>query len=456
MVEKINRLIRAYFLTVIYSITLAVYPISTARSNGISLISDAETQNYIAEIVKPLFKAANINFDKNKIFIVNDNSLNAFVSDGNYLFVNTGTIINSDDTNELAGILAHETGHILGGHIVRQKLKMENMHYVMLGSLIAAGVAAASTGRGDAAMAVILGSHSSALNSMLNYQIQEERSADESAIKLLSKTKQSTNGLRRFMNKIRKRNALSGIEENIYFRTHPMTSERLNHFIEASKTNNYSSKSILDTKHSLVKAKLSAFLNNKDKVWREYPKSEISPSSQYAHSILYFLEGDLSKSFNILDGLIEQQPTNPYFRELKGQFLFESGRFKESILAYKKALEILPKNPLIQISLSQAIIESSSKNKELQEAINLLQQSLINFKTPMGWQLLSQAYNKIGNHNASLYAAAEFNYAIGNLQGALKHLENAKKSINNQSLYLKISDLEERIKIDMKERTSIK
>ena len=109
MVEKINRLIRAYFLTVIYSITLAVYPISTARSNGISLISDAETQNYIAEIVKPLFKAANINFDKNKIFIVNDNSLNAFVSDGNYLFVNTGTIINSDDTNELAGILAHET-----------------------------------------------------------------------------------------------------------------------------------------------------------------------------------------------------------------------------------------------------------------------------------------------------------------------------------------------------------
>ena len=234
MVEKAYRLV--FLLFWILGMTFSVVP--SVHSAELSLISDAETQNYLAKIIKPLFKAAGLPFDENKIMIVNDNSLNAFVSDGNYMFVNTGTILEADNTNELAGVLAHETGHILGGHIVRQKLKIEKMQYALMGSMLAAGAAAVGSGRGDAAMAVILGSQTSALHSMLNYKIEEERSADESAVKLLAATKQSTNGLKRFMSKIKRRNALSGIEENEYFRTHPMTSERISHFAAVAKTIN--------------------------------------------------------------------------------------------------------------------------------------------------------------------------------------------------------------------------
>ena len=174
MVEKAYWLIQQIYLICFLGLCAAFLP-KAAHSQEISLISDTETENYLAQVIKPLFKAAGVNFNSNNIFIVNDTSLNAFVSDGNYMFVNTGTLLNIDDTNELAGILAHETGHILGGHIVRQKLKMEKMQYAMLGSMLAAGAAAVSTGRGDAAMAVILGSQSSALNSMLNYQVRTQR-----------------------------------------------------------------------------------------------------------------------------------------------------------------------------------------------------------------------------------------------------------------------------------------
>ena len=125
MVEKTNRLIKL-FCSIALCVSVFVYS-QTAQAQALSLISDIETENYLAKVVQPLFKAADVNFNPNNIYIVNDNSLNAFVSDGNYLFVNTGTLLNIDDTNELAGILAHETGHILGGHIVRQKLKMENI-----------------------------------------------------------------------------------------------------------------------------------------------------------------------------------------------------------------------------------------------------------------------------------------------------------------------------------------
>ena len=447
MVEKIVWLIK----TIIFILLLAGLQIKSASAEGLTLISDAETQNYLAKIVKPLFNAAGVRFDAKNIFIVDDNSLNAFVSDGNYLFVHTGTIIQAENTNELAGILAHETGHILGGHIVRLKLKMEKMQYIMLGSVLAAGAAAVSTGRGDAAIAVILGSQSSALNSVMHYQVQEERSADESALNLLNKTHQSATGLLNFMKKIKKQNALSGVEEVSYFRTHPLTNERISHFEEASKKNHYSAKSPYDDEFLLVKAKLSAFLNDKNKVNRMYPVSNKTEAARYARSIIASKDGNITQALSLINGLIAEKPNNPYFHELKGQFLFESGRVKESIASYRKALEILPNNYLLQISLAHSLLESGDNKQYLQEAAELLQKSLISVKSPFAWQLLAQAYNKKGQKAATHYATAEFNYAIGNNSAALKQIERAEKIGVSGSLKLKINDLKQKIKDDEEE-----
>lgn len=445
MVEQVIRIIKSIVFILLLFVGLYIKP---ANAEGLTLISDAETQNYLAQVVKPLFNAAGVRFSPNNIYIVNDNSLNAFVSDGNYLFVHTGTIIQAENTNELAGILAHETGHILGGHIVRLKLKMEKMQYVMLGSVLAAGAAAISTGRGDAAMAVILGSQSSALNSMLHYQVQEERSADESAVKLLDKTKQSTQGLLSFMKKIKKQNALSGIEENSYFRTHPLTSERISHFEDVSKSNHYSAKTPYDNEFLLVKAKLTAFLSDKNKVMRLYPPSNNSAPSRYARSIVAFKQGKIPQALSLIDGLIAEQPNNPYFYELKGQFLFESGKVKDSVNAYQKALDLLPNNYLLQISLAHALLESGESSQNVQKATALLQKSLISNESSFAWQLLAQAYDRGGKKAAAYYATAEFNYMMGNPETALKQLEFAGKNSPDKSLQLKISDLKQKIKDD--------
>lgn len=445
MVEQVIRIIKSIVFILLLFVGLYIKP---ANAEGLTLISDAETQNYLAQVVKPLFNAAGVRFSPNNIYIVNDNSLNAFVSDGNYLFVHTGTIIQAENTNELSGILAHETGHILGGHIVRLKLKMEKMQYVMLGSVLAAGAAAISTGRGDAAMAVILGSQSSALNSMLHYQVQEERSADESAVKLLDKTKQSTQGLLSFMKKIKKQNALSGIEENSYFRTHPLTSERISHFEDVSKSNHYSAKTPYDNEFLLVKAKLTAFLSDKNKVMRLYPPSNNSAPSRYARSIVAFKQGKIPQALSLIDGLIAEQPNNPYFYELKGQFLFESGKVKDSVNAYQKALDLLPNNYLLQISLAHALLESGESSQNVQKATALLQKSLISNESSFAWQLLAQAYDRGGKKAAAYYATAEFNYMMGNPETALKQLEFAGKNSPDKSLQLKISDLKQKIKDD--------
>ncbi|MEE6207521.1 MAG: M48 family metalloprotease [Alphaproteobacteria bacterium] len=448
MVAKINRLIgRIIFCLFLCTAGL----IKPAVAGNMVLISDAETQNYLSAIIKPLFRAAGLPFNANNIFIVNDNSLNAFVSEGNYVFVNTGTLLEADNTNELTGILAHETGHITGGHIVRQKLKMEDMQYVMLGSLIAAGATAVSTGRGDAAMAILLGSQSSALNSMLHYQVQEERSADESAVKLLNKTHQSTDGLKKFMRKIKRKYALSGVEENSYFRTHPLTSERISHFEEASKSNHYPAASSLDNDLKLIQAKLSGFLLEKNKAERRYPRKNKSTEAKYAQSILSFRSGDMPHALALINELIEEQPQNPYFHELKGQFLFETGKIKDSITSYEQALKLLPNNYLLQISMAHSMLESKDKSTT-QNAVNLLNKSLITHKTSFAWQLLARGYNTLGDKASSMYAAAEYSYAIGNLKAAESQLQAAAKISKNKSLNLKIADLKERVKADLKKQ----
>lgn len=448
MVEKAVRLIFALLAMPVLLLSAGI----AQADDGLTVISDAETQNYLAKITKPLFEAAGVRFDAGSIFVIDDNSLNAFVSDGNYLFVHSGTIIQAGNTNELEGIIAHETGHILGGHIVRLKLKLENMQYIMLGSALAAGAAAVSTGRGDAAMAVLLGSQTSALNSMLHYQVQEERSADESAVKLLSKTHRSTNGLLNFMNKIKKQNALAGVEESPYFRTHPLTSERIAHFKEACKNNRYPESSTLDGEFALVKAKLSAFLLDEAKVRRMYPSSDRSDAAEYARSILAFRHGRTDEASAIINSLIKKQPRNPYFYEMKGQILFEGGRVKESISAYSEALKLLPGNNLLQINLAHALLESGGGKNNSAEAVNLLQKSLVKSDSPFAWLLLSQAYEREGKAAEARYAAAEFNYSIGNTETAKRLAEYANKNSADKALKLKASDLLQKIKEDERER----
>lgn len=288
--EKINRITGFFRKTVtglICSVLLQSAFLSDASAASISLISDEETEQFLARQLRPVFKAADIPFNRNNIYIVNDDSLNAFVGDGNNMFVHTGTLMKANDENEIAGVLAHETGHIMGGHILRQKIKLQNMQQISLASMLAAGAAAAATGRADAAIAIMMGTQSSMLNAMLAYQVEEERSADESAVKLLQKTEQSPAGMRNFMKKIDRQNRLNGIAENPYFRTHPVTAERISFLNNAVRQSPFPAPTHPGNEFLRIKAKLSAFMEEPRKVLQKYPPSDKSTPARYAQAIVF-------------------------------------------------------------------------------------------------------------------------------------------------------------------------
>ena len=224
--EKAHKRINKYIMSILAAaICFAAMPVW-----ALSLISDEETEVFLHQTLKPIFQASGTTFNPRNIYIVNDKSLNAFVADGNNMFVTVGTLMNADSQNEISGVLAHETGHIEGGHLLRHKIQAREVQRVSLASMLLGGAAGIAAGRPDISIAAILGSQGSAMSNMLSYQVSEERSADEAAIKLLRRINQSPAGMLSFMKKIQKNNTLQGIEETSYYRTHPVTSERIAFF----------------------------------------------------------------------------------------------------------------------------------------------------------------------------------------------------------------------------------
>jgi peptidase family M48 len=419
--------------------------LSDASAASISLISDEETEQFLARQLRPVFKAADIPFNRNNIYIVNDDSLNAFVGDGNNMFVHTGTLMKANDENEVAGVLAHETGHIMGGHILRQKIKLQNMQQISLASMLAAGAAAAATGRADAAIAIMMGTQSSMLNAMLAYQVEEERSADESAVKLLQKTEQSPAGMRNFMKKIDRQNRLNGIAENPYFRTHPVTAERISFLNNAVRQSPFPAPTQPSNEFLRIKAKLSAFMEEPRKVLQKYPPSDKSTPARYAQAIVFFRMLKLNQSLKILNELIAEEPENPYFHELKGQIFMETGKIKPARTEYQKALSLLPNSALFQINLAQAVLEDNPNRNELEHTAEILNKSLLQRPDTYGWLLLSRAYGGLNDAANSNYAAAEYSLRIGAAETARRQANTALTANPSPQLRLKIDDLLNRI-----------
>lgn len=428
----------------------AFLPLGTAVA--LSLISDEETEVFLHQTLRPVFAAAGVTFHPEQIYIVNDNRLNAFVSDGNVMFVNIGTLTAADSQNEITGVLAHETGHIQGGHVLRQKLQAEQIQNMSLASMLMGGVAGIALGRPDVSIAAILGSQSTAVNSLLSYQISEERSADEAAVTILQKVNQSPAGMLKFMQKIRKNNRLQGIQETPWFRTHPITTERIAFLEKATRDSKAPAAGAQEKEFQRVKAKLKAYVDEPAETFKRWPKSDQSANARYARAIAYSKQANLAAALKELDRLLQTEPDNPYFYELKGQILLESGKIKPAAEAYRQALKLRPNSDAFKFALAQAILEDNPTAAELKYVIGLLNQIVVREPDSYAWLYLSRAYGMYGDLANSGYAAAEYSLRSGDLEVAEKQLTMAQKHNPSPTLALKLDDLAFRIKQLKKEK----
>jgi predicted Zn-dependent protease len=371
---------------------------TTAEAQGI--IRDAETEALIREYAKPILRAAGLGSQNIKIHIVNDRNFNAFVVDGHNMFMHAGALMIADTPNQVIGVIAHETGHITGGHLARlrnqvSKAKSTALMLQLLGlAAMAGGMLAGAPGAGQVGMGAAMGGTDATIRSLLAYRQTEESSADQAAMVFLNATKQSGRGmLETFEVLADKLRGIQGI--NPYLMTHPLPQARISQLRELVTSSPYYENRDppeLQFRHDLVRAKLAGFLDKPEIAFNRYPDTDTSLAAVYARAIATYRQSGVQAAMPMLDQLIAAQPDWPYFHEVKGQFLFESGNGAAAIPPLRKAVELTPNEALIQIMLAQALL-GTNDNRYLDEAIRNLRTALARENTSaMGYRQLASAY----------------------------------------------------------------
>ena len=401
-----------------------------------NIIRDAEIENFLEEISHPIFSEANLNLNSVDIYIFNDKSINAFVACGQKIFVNTGLIQSFETPSMLRGVMAHETGHIAGGHLARSDEALERAQTPMIVGLLL-GIGAAIAGDGDAAQALLLGSQQIAQGMVAKYSRSQESAADQAAIKYLEGIKKSSNGMLEVLYKFANQEALSSNRQSVRVRSHPISRDRIRSLeqkVNKSQFINERDNEKILFQYKMIQAKLDGFLNNPNDVIRKAKKDSSLIFNKYSLAVAYYRKALLKESLSALDEMINQYPNNPWFYELKGQVLYESGKIRESIIPYRKSLSISPNEPLLMVALATALNALENKNNAI-EAISLLKKSLMHDqKNTQTWFQLAISYSRINDIGNAELASAERHFLTGNVKMASFHAKKSLKYNKNSSI----------------------
>lgn len=388
-----------------------------------TVIRDAETEHLLSEQLRVLFKAAGLPPENAQIVLILDDSVNAFVAGGQTVFIHTGLITNAKTLDDVVFVLAHETGHIVAGHVIQGVLEQKKLQTASLISGLIGSTAGILAGRPDAGIAVLMGSGGSGAGLFAAYRQTQESTADRIAIDILKKTGHSPLGFKNIMTVIKNDERLNGSYISPYLQTHPLTQTRLNDlsiFWEKAvppKPNETFDK---------VRAKLIGFLNSSKEIKQLYNKEDTP--SLYARSIDLFRSHKISEAIDMLNILIKREKNNPWFHELKAQFLFESGQIHLSVQSYQKALSLAPSEPLIQLATARALIESENKQNLIMAEQHIDAVLRHDSENTDAWLMKAILHDRQKQHALSQYAMARFYASTGHLKTAKKW---AKKALKN-------------------------
>ncbi len=425
--------------------------------NAQSLIRDGETEKFLHDLTAPIFAAANLNSKNIKIYIVNDNSINAFVSGGQNIFINTGLIQKYSTPDALIGVIAHESGHIAGGHLARSGEGAAGAENAMLLSYLL-GIGAIVSGAPDAGMAVIVGGSQTAQRLYMKFTRTQEEAADQYAIQYLQKMHYPPTGLIKLLEFFE--NELVGYKGQIdeYLLSHPISNKRIELLKERTKNWNFSDTKInkaLQPQMNRVLLKLAGFIENPDAIIAAF-KNNDDLDACYIKSIAYFRKGEIAKAANLLNSVIaksekvkntEEITQLGFLYELQGQILFESGDLENAIIAYSKSIKLIPKeySSLAEISFAAAILQLKTNDSDMIKLAirNLNDAEKYENQTPMLFKLLADAYHKIGNEGRSYLALAKYNSLLKEKDKTKKYAKKATETLDksDKSALLQADDL---------------
>ncbi len=412
-----------------------VFVLCSTTASAQSALRDAEIEQFLEDYSRPIFEAAGLPAESVGIHLIGDPTLNAFVANGLNMYIFTGLITAADVPNQLVGVIAHETGHMAGGHLQRSEEAIKAATRPMMLSMVL-GTVAILAGAPDAGIGIVTLGQQIGTANILSYSRGQESSADQAALTYLEKLEISGQGVIDFFRKLRNEQLITYNKVNPYYQTHPLANARM-----SSMEKRVSESPFKDGKDSeaeilrlkMIQAKIHGFVQPSQVTMRQYPLSDRSAPARYARAVAYYRGADLPKALKEIDGLIEEQPRNPFFQELKGQMLFEHGKIRESIAPHKFSTELAPQYALLKINHARSLV-ALEETTTTEEAIEILKTALnMERENIFGWTELARAYSTVGRDDLASLATAEAYFNAGVLHEAHRFATRARKLLPEQS-----------------------
>src|SRR5512132_3210564 len=442
MSSPLSRFVRMLMLALVLG--LASARPAVAADEGPSILRDTETEALFADIAKPLVEAANLDNKSVKVVLLNDDEINAFVAGSQNVYVNSGLLTRADNVNQLQFVIAHELGHVAGGHAIRMGEGMKEATGITLATMVLGAIAIAA-GAGDAGLGLMMMGQRAAMGQFLAFTRAQETSADLAGASYLHKAGISGKGGLDFFKKLQNQEyRLAIYATDSYDRTHPLSSERisiLTNLFEKDPAWNKPTDPALEARFQRVKAKLVGFINPKQAI-SKYPETDQTVPAHYARAYAYHLGAYPDKALAEADSLLKTNPHDPYFLELKGQILLESGQPAEAIAPLREATDTSGRAPLIASMLGHALI-STENQKNMEEAKGILKTAVaVDNENPFAWYQLGIIYDSEGDTPRAALATAERNNLEGNPKLALASAEMAMRGIPaGTPVYLRAQDI---------------
>lgn len=414
---------------------LAALALTAQPAAAQSILRDAETEALLQDMVDPLAEAAGLRRGAVEVVLINDSSLNAFVAGGQRIYIHSGLINSADDANQVQGVLAHELGHITGGHIIRYGEGISKATNITILSMLV-GVAAALAGAGDAAMGVMAMGQQAALGSFLAFTRAQESSADAAGATYLAEAGISGRGSLEFFKKLQNlefRYGYSQDDDAAYARTHPLSGDRIATLREDYVRDPAWDKPPdpeIERRFQRIKGKLYGYLARPEETLRRFPEHMTGEPARYARAYAYHKQAKIEEALKETDALLAMEPQDPYFLELKGQVLLESGRPDEALEHLRRATDLTGNDPLIAGTFGHALVATEEK-AHLEEAERVLRAAVgRDRENPFAWYQLGMVYAARGDTPRARLASAEQQIMSGRPGEALRSAEAAEAALS--------------------------
>jgi predicted Zn-dependent protease len=433
MNSPVARFVRLLMLALM--LAMSAWQPAAAQENdsdaGPSILRDSETELLFRDATIPLIRAAKLDPNSVKVVLLNDPEINAFVATGQTVYIQSGLLQAADNVNQLQGVVAHELGHVAGGHSIRIGEGVRQATGLTIATLVL-GALAIAAGAGEAGMGIMAAGQQAALGNFMSFTRTQEASADQAGAKYLSGAHVSGKGMLQFFNKLQNQEyRLAIYSKDSYARTHPINSERiqaLQQELQRDPAWNNPVDPKLEASFERVKAKLAGFVDPRQAIIK-YPESDQSVPGHYARAYAYHMGGYPDKAIAEANALLAIDPHDPFFLELEGQILLESGKPKEAIAPLREATQRSGDMPLIAAMFGHALVATEDP-KNFTEAKQVLKAAVSrDNEDPFAWYQLGVIYDREGDDSRAALATAERSNLENNPKLAFASAQMALKGI---------------------------